>query len=146
MIRRLILGPCLLILITSIGCTPPKSLTEQESNWTPSVTPAEDGAITLRSPQRNALLSSPLVVEGEAKWCFFWEGEIDIELVDASGEIVKRWFGKAMGGWTEVGQMVPFRAEIEFVPPSTDVGELVIYSATEVGDRTEYRLPIRFHE
>jgi hypothetical protein len=147
MIQNLFLTLCFLILVASVGCTPPKNLAEESLNWTPlSVTPAEEGEVLIQSPQLNALVSSPLVIEGEAKRRWFWEGEIDLELVDANGKVVKRWFGKALrDGWMEA-ETTPFRAEVEFSLPSTSVGEIVLFRQTEVGDRTEYRLPIRFHE
>ena len=145
MIRRLFLTLCLLILVTSVGCTPPKNLAEEISNQTPSsIMLAEEGEVFIQLPQRNALVSSPLVIEAKPGW--FFEGEIDIELVGVNGVVIKCWFGKALiDDWMEA-KMVPFRAEFEFSVPSTSVGELIFYRETEVGDRTEYRLPIRFHE
>ena len=146
MINNLFLTLCFLILVVSVGCTPSKNLAEEFPDSTlPSATPAKEGDVSIQSPQPNVLVSSPLVIEGEAKRGWFYEGEIDIELVDANGEVVKRWFGKALiGGWIEA-ETTPFRAEVEFSSPSTSVGEIVLFKQTEVGDRTEYRLPIRFH-
>jgi len=114
---------------------------EVEGEFPQRKRPSEEGEVVIQSPLPKEFVSSPLVIQGNAKRGWFFEGEIDIELVDANGKVVKRWFGRALAA-----KRFPFRAEVEFSAPSTNAGELVIFKETEVGVRTEYHLPIRFHE
>ncbi len=72
--------------------------------------------IILNQPRPNQEISSPLVVEGEARGMWFFEADFPVVLTDWDGKIISVGIARAEGDWmTE--DFVKFRAELEFEKP-----------------------------
>lgn len=62
------------------------------------------------------IIISPLLIKGEAKGNWFFEGDFPIILTDWDGRIIAESFATAIGDWMVEG-FVPFEGILEFVPP-----------------------------
>lgn len=72
--------------------------------------------IKIKTPLPNSKIENPLIVEGEARGNWFFEGSFPIMLVNWDGLIIGSGIAQAQGEWmTE--NFVPFKAEIKFVKP-----------------------------
>jgi hypothetical protein len=71
--------------------------------------------VSLTSLIPNAVVTSPLILTGEAGGWYF-EGSFPIELVDASGNILAQAPAEAIGDWM-TSEFVPFTATLNFVNP-----------------------------
>lgn len=82
--------------------------------------------IRVTSPRPNQVISSPLVVSGEARGYWFFEASFPVRLVDANGKNIplNPSYIMATGGWmTE--EFVPFEATLTFESPGTKTGTLI---------------------
>ncbi len=71
--------------------------------------------IRLTAPQPNSVVSSPLVLTGEARGYWYFEASFPIFLVDWDGKIIAQGIATAKDNWmTE--EFVPFEAELTFAP------------------------------
>jgi len=83
------------------------------------------GEVVIENPAADEIIVSPLMVKGKAKGTWFFEANIRVELLDASGKIITQAPGTAEGEWmTE--DFVPFTAEVKFTKPKTATGTLRI--------------------
>lgn len=104
----------------------------EETAVTTPTTPADSAnecvalsaSICVRTPPADAVISSPLVVEGEAAGWYF-EGEFPARLVDGNGTNLAWASAWAQGDWMTTDP-VPFKATITFSPPATATGKLVL--------------------
>ena len=116
--------------------------------------PVLNSDIRVSAPVSGALVTSPLSITGEARGTWFFEASFPIELFDANHhEIlsadknsVAAFVAHAEGEWmTE--DFVPFSATLDFTPPATDTGFLVLKKDNPSG-LTEYdasvEIPVRF--
>ena len=72
--------------------------------------------IRISSPRPGQEITSPLVIEGEARGHWFFEATFPIALTDWDGLIIAEHYAEAQGEWmTEA--FVPFRAVLEFESP-----------------------------
>jgi hypothetical protein len=72
--------------------------------------------IVLTTPAPMATIMSPLMITGEARGGWFFEGTFPITLTNWDGLIIAEGFASADGEWmTE--DFVPFSATLEFVSP-----------------------------
>ena len=114
----------------------------------PSVTSGAglDDLIRLEKPEPNQLVSSPLVVTGEASGNWYFEASFPVRIYDAYGVELGVIPAQAQGEWmTE--EFVPFRAVLEFSKPTTEVGTLVLQKDNPSGlpeHDAELRVPVRF--
>ncbi len=80
--------------------------------------------VKVTSPKPDQIISSPLVIEGEARGFWFFEASFPVKLLDANGKEVAVMPVQAQGEWmTE--DFVPFKAELKFSNVSTKTGTLV---------------------
>ena len=97
-------------------------------------------------PQPGDMVSSPLVVEGEARGTWFFEGSFPVYILDVNGNTLGAIPAEAQGEWmTE--DFVPFRAVLEFKKPTTERGTLALKKDNPSGlpeHDDELRIPIRF--
>jgi hypothetical protein len=102
--------------------------------------------ITLRAPRPNAILRSPLTLEGSARGPWFFEASFPVYLVDADGDTIAVGPATAEGEWmTEA--FVPFKATLTFTPPAAETGTLILAKSNASGlpeHGAEVRIPIRF--
>jgi len=81
--------------------------------------------IIINTPRPNQVISSPLLIQGEAKGFWFFEGDFPIQLIDKNGNILGQAIAQAQGEWmTE--DFVPFEAELEFSESGTKYGTLIL--------------------
>ena len=72
--------------------------------------------IKIDNPRPNQTIESPLIIQGEAKGLWFFEGDFPVILTDWDGLIIAETFATAQSDWmTE--EFVGFKAEIEFAKP-----------------------------
>lgn len=119
----------------------------RQTQWPAPVNePKTSGLIQVNTPPSNAEVQSPLVVLGQARGSWYFEGSFPVKLVDGNGQELASSTAKAQGEWmTE--NFVPFRAELKFVPPATQNGSLILQKDNPSGlpeNFLEYRIPVRF--
>lgn len=84
--------------------------------------------IILDSPSRNATVTSPLLIAGEARGSWFFEASFPVTLLDAQGNVLGQGVAQAQGDWM-TSNFVPFKATITFVAKAQmigDVGTLIL--------------------
>lgn len=115
--------------------------------------PAVDGAATdarvrVSSPSPNAVVSSPLVVRGEARGQWYFEADFPVRLVDAHGRELGVAPAPAGGEWM-TGDFVPFEVALTFEPPATETGILILDRSNASGlaeHAAMVAVPVRFGE
>ncbi len=92
-----------------------------------------DDLIRVESPQPESVIANPLVITGEARGNWFFEGEFPVTLTNWDGLIVAEASATADGEWmTE--NFVPFTATLEFETPEFgDNGFLILRKANPSG-------------
>ena len=94
----------------------PLDFGEREIMYTP---PSAQELISVTSPERGQVISSPFVVRGQARGGWYFEATFPISLVDWDGKIIADGYATAEGEWmTE--DFVPFSATLTFTDPSWD--------------------------
>lgn len=80
--------------------------------------------IRVSDPKKEQTISSPLMIEGEARGTWYFEATFPVTLVDWDGRIIAEHYAEAQGGPdAEVGanwmteDFVPFKATLEFESP-----------------------------
>ena len=82
--------------------------------------------IRLASPRPNQMVKSPLIIEGEARGIWFFEGSFPVVIVDWDGRIIGEAIAQAEGEWMTEG-FVPFKATIKFEQPTySNQGALIL--------------------
>ncbi|MBN2198137.1 GerMN domain-containing protein [Candidatus Wolfebacteria bacterium] len=111
--------------------------------------PKED-LIQIENLQVNQVINSPLFIEGKARGYWFFEANFPIKLFDAEGKLLGIAIAQAQNengvGWmTE--DFVPFKANLEFELPKTEMGILVFEKDNPSGlleNADELRMPVSF--
>jgi hypothetical protein len=102
--------------------------------------------IKVSVPRPNQEISSPLIVQGEARGFWFFEASFPISLLDEKGELLAQTVAQAKDEWmTE--DFVPFEAELEFAAPENGKGTIILKKDNPSGlpeYEDELRLPIKF--
>jgi hypothetical protein len=92
--------------------------------------------IVLNTPEEDEIVSSPILIKGEARGSWFFEGSFPVVLVDWDGKIIAQGNVTAKGEWmTE--NFVPFSASLDFVTPDLNVqdyGFLILKKDNPSGD------------
>lgn len=105
-----------------------------------------DPRVRVSSPRPNAVVSSPLEVNGAARGAWYFEGDFPVRLLDAVGRELAAVPARAEGEWmTE--DFVPFQATVAFGRPATPTGVLVLDRSNPSGlaeDAALVALPVRF--
>ena len=129
------------------------NLKSEEPNLIPAPLPAnndpvkaKENLIRLNSPKPNDVVSSPLLIDGEARGTWYFEASFPVSLYDANGKLLARTPAEAQGEWmTE--NFVPFKAGLKFDPPPTDIGFLILEKDNPSGlpeHADELKIPVRF--
>ncbi|MBP9105993.1 MAG: Gmad2 immunoglobulin-like domain-containing protein [Gemmatimonadaceae bacterium] len=102
--------------------------------------------IELRTPLPNAIVQTPLTLEGRARGPWFFEASFPVHLLDADGDTLAVMPAHADGEWmTEA--FVPFKVTLTFTPPASQTGTLILAKDNPSGlpeHAAELRVPIRF--
>lgn len=102
--------------------------------------------IKVTSPAKDATVSSPLTITGEAVGSRYFEGEFTVSMVDGNGAEVASAIAKAQGDWMSENY-VPFTATMDFKKQLTPFGYLVFKKNNPSGqppNDQEYRLKVNF--
>lgn len=119
--RTLLLSITSCLLLGACGSSTDSG--NQDSSAQTSSVRIED--IFLSSPLPNTVVTSPLIVEGEAHGTWYFEASFPVRLLDANGNEIAVTPAQAQGDWmTE--DLVPYTALLEFSQPSTPTGTLVL--------------------
>lgn len=102
--------------------------------------------IRVLSPLPYDLIESPLILEGEARGDWYFEGDFPVVLLDKNGNQLAAIPVQAQDDWM-VEDFVPFYGEMTFDRPQTDEGVLILQKDNP-SDLSEYddelRIPVRF--
>jgi hypothetical protein len=102
--------------------------------------------IKVTSPVRNQLVESPIIIEGEARGTWFFEGTFPVTLLDADGNEVAIHYAQTDAEWmTE--DFISFYASLEFEKPDTDSGTLLLIKNNPSDMReldAQIEIPVRF--
>ncbi|HET9276489.1 MAG TPA: Gmad2 immunoglobulin-like domain-containing protein [Gemmatimonadales bacterium] len=102
--------------------------------------------IELRTPLPNAILQTPLILEGRARGSWFFEASFPVYLLDADGDTIAVIPAQAEGEWM-TRAFVPFKATLTFTPPASQTGTLILARDNPSGlpeHAAELRVPVRF--
>ena len=92
--------------------------------------------IIVQAPLPGATVGSPLVVRGQARGNWFFEGDFPLRLLDREGHVLAQGYATARGEWM-TGEFVPFEGTLVFErPPGATTGLLVLESDNP-GERRE---------
>lgn len=119
-------------ILDSTSSLPRASLSIAPDSQTKSTSSSFQSALSkeirVSFPLADTIISSPLIVTGEAKGNWFFEANLRLELQDNSGTVISTGNAQATGDWmTE--DFVPFRGVLKFTPPDLETGILVIRKA-----------------
>ncbi|MEX2145124.1 MAG: Gmad2 immunoglobulin-like domain-containing protein [Candidatus Spechtbacterales bacterium] len=102
--------------------------------------------IRIDNPRPNQVISSPLIVSGEARGYWFFEASFPVRLYDANGNEIALAIAQAQGDWmTE--DFVPYEAVLEFTTPSTSTGVLILEKDNPSGlseNEDDLFVPVKF--
>ncbi|KKR14678.1 MAG: hypothetical protein UT42_C0021G0002 [Candidatus Falkowbacteria bacterium GW2011_GWA2_39_24] len=114
--------------IAYILTTQPSAPTNQPTTEEPVIkaTLIYKDLVRLETPQPETIITSPLVIKGEARGTWFFEASFPVVLTDWDGLIIAQGIATAQSNWmTE--DYVPFTAELTFDRPSYgDRGALIL--------------------
>lgn len=102
--------------------------------------------IELRTPLPNAIVQSPLTLEGRARGPWFFEASFPVYLTNADGDTIAVVPAQADGEWMTKA-FVPFKVTLTFTPPTSQTGTLILAKDNPSGlpeHAAELRVPIRF--
>jgi hypothetical protein len=106
----------------------------------------KNNLIIVSLPKPNQVVKSPLLIKGEARGSWYFEGSFPIRIVDSNGNIIGSTIAKAGSNWmTE--NYVPFEAQITFPMPSTSSGILILEKDNPSGlmeNADQIGIPIQF--
>ncbi|MEX0877289.1 MAG: Gmad2 immunoglobulin-like domain-containing protein [Candidatus Spechtbacterales bacterium] len=81
--------------------------------------------IRIDNPRPNQIISSPIMVSGQARGYWFFEASFPVRLYDANNVEIALGIAQAQSEWmTE--DFVPFKTTLEFEKPTTPTGTLVL--------------------
>ena len=130
----------------------PSKITSQKSSTSidESETTSKESVldqIKVTKPEPNQIVESPIIIEGEARGSWFFEGVFPIMLLDSNGNAIARHFAQAQDEcMTE--DFVPFKVQIEFEKPAADTGVLVLEKDNPSGlseNDAKIEIPVRFN-
>ena len=102
--------------------------------------------VVVEMPQPNAVVSSPLDIEGRARGSWFFEGDFPVKLLDESGKELGAAIAMAQGEWmTE--DFVLFKTTLEFSAGAATKGTLVFEKDNPSGlpeHAGQVVIPVRF--
>ncbi len=126
----------LLLALVILGCN-------REAAREPAAIP---DLIELRTPLPNAIVQTPLTLEGRARGPWFFEASFPVYLIDADGDTIAVIPAQAEGEWM-TREFVPFKVTLTFTPPASQTGTLILAKDNPSGlpeHAAELRVPIRF--
>ncbi|MDO8600669.1 MAG: PQQ-dependent sugar dehydrogenase [bacterium] len=106
----------------------------------------KDDLIRITTPKSDAVVQSPLVVEGEARGNWFFEADFPVRVFDEDGTELGVGIARAEGEWMTT-DFVAFSATVQFRMSKGSRGT-VVFQKNNPSDLPEYdaeiRIPVRF--
>ncbi|CAN5364159.1 hypothetical protein BH23BAC2_BH23BAC2_14510 [soil metagenome] len=88
--------------------------------------------IRITNPRPGDVVTSPILLQGEARGFWFFEAETNVEILDANFKSMNQTIITAQGEWmTE--DWVSFTGKLEFSTPATQQGFVVFHKANASG-------------
>lgn len=109
------------------GCAPSPA-PEFAPKPAPAPAPAPDvhaALIHVNAPLEQAVVTSPLVVTGEARGSWYFEASFPVKLLDGNGTVLAQVPAHAQSDWMTTS-FVPFTATLTFSKPAMSTGTLVL--------------------
>jgi ABC-type transport system substrate-binding protein len=137
-------------VLVAAGCAkddaPQKDPPETSEAPTTEFTSSGGVSLTVVTPGQGATVTSPLVVAGRAPGSWSFEADFPIEVLDADRHSVGEGHATVKGDWMTEDD-VDFEGTVEFDPPSSGSGFLVLRKANPSGESERddaVEVPIRF--
>ena len=102
--------------------------------------------VTVEQPLAEAVVESPLEVKGRAPGAWSFEADFPLEIMDEDRRTVAEGYATMQGEWMTEDD-VDFVGEIEFEPPTSATGYLVLHRANPSGLKKNddaVLIPVRF--
>ena len=97
-------------------------------------------------PADNTVITSPVMVTGEARGSWYFEASFPVKVYDANGKLLGSGPAQAQGDWmTE--DFVSFVASITFTKPTTATGKIVLENDNPSGlseNSKSVEIPVKF--
>jgi len=147
--RHLLSSSALLSVLVLTACTSANN-GQQNSSASASL-PASSASdsevmIQISAPHANTVVTSPLIVTGQARGTWYFEASFPVRLLDGNGNEIAVTPAQAQSDWmTE--DFVPFVATLTFNTPATPTGTLVLEKDNPSGlseNAAEVRIPVNF--
>ncbi len=97
----------------------------QETPEIPAVNEFEAYGIRITKPKVGELIESPLIVEGEARGTWYFEGDFPVKILDENGSVLAYGYASHTSGEWMTENYVPFRGEVKFSNPNSAEGFVV---------------------
>lgn len=107
---------------------------------------SENPEVVVETPKPGDLVTSPLVVKGQARGYWFFEANLPITLKDENGKILAQQGFQAIGDWI-TNDYVRFEGTLDFANPETEFGVLIIEKDNPSGLSefdASFAVPVRF--
>lgn len=94
----------------------------------------------------NQKVTSPLVIQGEARGNWYFEASFPVKLLDGNGKTIVQMPAQAKGEWM-TSDFVPFAVTLTFTKPSTATGTLILHNDNPSGNPENDRyisIPVQF--
>lgn len=125
---------------------PEQCKTPDGKTFTKSTSGDVSDLIHVTKPLKNAVITSPVTVEGEARGNWYFEASFPVRILDGFGRELAVQPMQAEGEWMTT-EFVPFKGTIAFNTPTTATGTIIFHKDNPSGlpqnDR-ELRIPVRF--
>lgn len=143
-LRLVILLATVALLVA--GCSPSPAPEPAPKPAPAPVADAHADLIRVSAPLANTVVTSPLVVSGEARGVWYFEASFPVRLLDVNGSVLAQVPAQAQGEWM-TREFVPFKATLTFSLPTNAIGTLVLQKDNpsglpEHGDSIS--IPVRF--
>jgi len=106
----------------SLESTPTATQSDSEFVLFPS---PKGEIVKIKTPRNFVAVKSPLIVAGEARGTWAFEGSFPAQLKDANGKILAEVPATLQGEWMTT-EYVPFLATLTFAKPATKQGTLTL--------------------
>lgn len=108
---------------------------------------SKEDLIKVKKPLVGEVISSPVVVYGEARGNWFFEASFPVKIIDSNGNELAVKPASATSDWMTT-EFVPFTVSLDFNPPKeTDIGFIILKKDNPSGlpeYDDEIKIPIRF--
>lgn len=136
-----------LIIAGSLWCASCRDWFQTKSVETISGSGNWQDKIKVTSLKSGETVTSPLVVTGEARGTWFFEGSFPVTLVDWDGKIIAQAPAMAVGEWMTTNY-VPFTVTLNFIKPTYNSKGTLILHNDNPSDRRDLdaalEIPLKF--